>query len=126
MVVVGGNRKKKIGGPGGVNLISKRPISNRTIIKGDMATFVKQCQNCVFPFFIRFNFFTFLFKKVWADCFLSGRTTLEVSSSCGRVIIITSLGHGLLAEQLPCICWASARHLSSLYQASVKNHYQSK
>ena len=41
-------------------------------------------------FFKQFNFFTFF---VWAGSFLCGRTTLEGSPSCGRVIILTSLEH---------------------------------
>ncbi len=69
-------------------------FSNRTIIKGDTITFVKQHQNHVFPLFYTIsNCFIFLCNKVWAGCFLRGRTTLEGSPSCGRVIILTSLEH---------------------------------
>ncbi len=38
-------------------------FSNRTIIKGDTATFVKQCQNHVFPLFIWLNCFIFCVTK---------------------------------------------------------------
>ena len=65
-------------------------FSNQTIIKGDTATFVKQCQN---HFFIRLNVFILLCNEVWAGCFVGGRTTLEGSPSCGQGIILTSLEH---------------------------------
>ena len=65
-------------------------FSNRTIIKGDTATFVKQCQNHIF---IRLNVFILSCNEVWAGCFLGGRTTLEGSPSCGQGIILTSLEH---------------------------------
>ena len=67
-------------------------FSNRTIIRGDMAIFVKQGKNPVF------TLFGTLYRNVRADCILCGRITFESSLSCGRGTILTSLEHWLFHD----------------------------
>ncbi len=73
-------------------------FSNRTIIKADMATFVKQCQNHLFHFLKPLNFFHLF---VWAGRFLHRWTTVEGSPSCRQVIILLSLEHCIMSYSTP-------------------------